>query len=106
MKTGNFKNYSPGPTHLLHFVTYAPGEIQYMPPGGNLRKERNEGKDTGELHEATRGTKWGRGEFDRGLSEVTNYQEKDKNDIKKDTHVILSVDSEKFIKMRLFSPLK
>ena len=75
-------------------------------PAGIEEKRGNEGKDTGELHEATRGTKWGRGEFDRGLSEVTNYQEKDKNDIKKDTHVILSVDSEKFIKMRLFSPLK
>ena len=34
-------------------------------------KRGNEGKDTGKLHEATRGTKWGRGEFDRGLSEVT-----------------------------------
>ena len=52
-------------------------------PAGIEEKRGNEGKDTGKLHEATRGTKWGRGEFDRGLSEVINYQEKDKNDIKK-----------------------
>ena len=81
MKTGIFKDYSPGPTHLLHFVTYAPGErYNTCLPAGIEEKRGNEGKDTGELHEATRGTKWGRGEFDRGLSEVTNYQEKDNFD--------------------------
>ena len=45
-------------------------------PAGIEEKRGNEGKDTGELHEATRGTKWGRGEFDRGLSEVTPITKK------------------------------
>ena len=45
-------------------------------PAGIEEKIGNEGKDTGELHEATRGTKWGRGEFDRGLSEVTPITKK------------------------------